>query len=104
MDVYVYRAALLCAECGEATKTRLGGPVGGSADDESTYDSNDYPKGPYPDGGGEADSPQHCGSCRVLLENPLTDNGRDYVLTNVYDSLGGVVGEWAEFYGLQIRD
>jgi hypothetical protein len=27
---------------------------------ESDYDSEDLPKGPYADGGGEADTPQHC--------------------------------------------
>lgn len=103
MDVYVYQAAFLCAECGEALRACLDKPA--DPNDESTYDSDDYPKGPYPDGGGEADSPQQCDNCQVFLENPLTDDGRDYVLSLVYGALGvTIVGQWAEFYGLQIRD
>jgi hypothetical protein len=42
---------------------------------ESDYDSDDLPKGPYADGGGEADTPQHCDDCRRFLENPLTGDG-----------------------------
>lgn len=30
--------------------------------DESLYDSGEWPKGPYGNGGGEANSPQHCGA------------------------------------------
>ena len=40
--------------------------------DESDYDSDDLSKGPYPDDGGEADTPRHCDTCGVFLENPLT--------------------------------
>ena len=30
-------------------------------------------------GGGESDTPQHCDDCDVFLENPLTDDGNEYV-------------------------
>jgi hypothetical protein len=43
--------------------------------DENDYDSDDLPKGPYPNGGGEADTPQYCDGCGILLENPLTQAG-----------------------------
>ena len=67
--------------------------------DEDSYDSDDYPKGPYYDGGGEADSPNHCGNCSVHLENPLTTDGEEYVKTSVKDALGGQVAqEWKEYY------
>lgn len=46
---------------------------------ESDYDSDDLPKGPYADGGGEADTPQHCDACGGFLENPLTAEGLAYV-------------------------
>jgi len=40
--------------------------------DESDYDRDNLPKGPCPDDGGEADTPQHCDTCGVFLGNPLT--------------------------------
>ena len=43
--------------------------------DENDYDSDDLPKGPYSNGGGEADTPQHCDGCGAFLENPLTGDG-----------------------------
>lgn len=58
----------------------------------------------YPDGGGEADSPQHCGNrdCQKHLGNPLTSDGIDYCLEALTDynlrGYGCVVTltEWAE--------
>jgi len=47
---------------------------GGEVYCESCRSLND--DGPYPDGGGEADAPQHCGGCGVFLENPLTRRTR----------------------------
>jgi hypothetical protein len=70
----------------------------GIADDG---DSNEYPQGPYPNGGGEADSPQHCGSCHAFLENPLTGDGNDYVLSYIADDPereNAVTNEWREYY------
>jgi hypothetical protein len=80
-EAYVYQAAMICADCAEKVKDQLGvlGRVPIEPDNESTYDSDDYPKGPYPDGGGEADYPQHCDLCNVFMENPLTGDGYAYV-------------------------
>ena len=69
---FMYRAALLCEDCGEAVRTALGPAA-------DTGDSDAYPQGPYSDGGGEADSPQHCDTCGVHLDNPLTPDGESYV-------------------------
>jgi len=46
---YVYQAAFLCAACGETLKHRLDadGKQPEDPDDETTFDSDDYPKGPY---------------------------------------------------------
>jgi hypothetical protein len=89
---YIYCADIYCNKCGEAIKAELGGfdeetgmvcidPSGECFDpsDETSFDSGGYPKGPYPDGGGEADSPQYCYGCDRFLENPLTTDGEDYV-------------------------
>ena len=42
---------------------------------ESDYGSDDLPKGPYAQGGGEAHTPQQCEGCRQFLGNPLTSDG-----------------------------
>jgi hypothetical protein len=79
MDAYIYRADIYCAEHGEQLRRerREYKPVDPS--NESSYDSDNYPKGPYPDGGGEADGPQFCGECGCFLENPLTTDGDAYM-------------------------
>ena len=110
MNVYVYRADLLCEECGEAARLGLNaqGKSPADLDDESTFDSDDYPKGPYPDGGGEADTPQHCGKCGLFLMNSLTATGEESVTRSVQayrDGHGGtweVLKEWLEFYGVDL--
>lgn len=55
-------------------------PAFADLSDESTFDSDDWPKGPYSDGGGgESDSPCHCDACGAFLWNPLTPDGAAYV-------------------------
>jgi hypothetical protein len=84
MDAYVYAADLYCEDCGRAIQKKL---------PEDTGDSDSYPQGPYPDGGGESDGPQHCGmgdgcpnamtlegvKIGVWLGNPLTSDGVEYM-------------------------
>jgi hypothetical protein len=81
LDVYMYRAALLCAEHGEEVRQQLtaAGKAPADPSEEHTYDSDEFPKGPYPNGGGEADGPQYCDQCGIFLENPLTDEGDRYM-------------------------
>jgi hypothetical protein len=72
--------------------------------DESSYDSDFFPKGPYCNGGGEADNPQHCDHCCTFLENPLTADGYKYVRECVWDRYFNedrpqeVVHTWEKFY------
>lgn len=94
MDVYIYEADIICAECGEIIRKEL----------TPSDDSNDYPQGPYSDGGGEADIPQHCGACHVFLKNPLTKDGVEYVREALLDwHQGECVQEWASFYGIELE-
>lgn len=79
MNAYVYQAALHCADCAAKLIAELAPPPNMQPRNESTWDSDDYPKGPYADGGGEADCPQHCDTCGAFLENPLTAEGENYV-------------------------
>jgi len=111
MKAFMYRAALLCVACGEARCEELTGAglAPATPANESSFDSDDFPKGPYGDGGGEADCPQACDRCMAFLENPLTADGVAYVVEAVvaYHSAGGIMGrgkievisEWLDFYG-----
>lgn len=106
MNVYQYQAALYCEHCGEEIRQRLTaeGKAPANPDDECTYDSDDFPKGPYPDGGGEADCPQHCDSCHAFLENELTTQGQEYVTEAFLEYLTcfrgdeSTIAQWREFY------
>ena len=109
MDAFIYQAALWCPDCTRTLKKQLRAEGKDPRDytDQYTYDSDEYPKGPLSDGGGEADSPQHCDACNVFLENPLTSDGEDYVREVVRRDhekrkrgakANPVVGEWKEFY------
>lgn len=106
MNAYIYCADLYCADCGQSIRQTLDrqGKAPASRDNESSYDSSDYPKGPFHDGGGEADCPQHCGSCGMFLENPLTSDGLDYVRQAI-DGPGKpeVLADWRAFYGDQLQ-
>ena len=68
-DAYIYCADLYCASCAERIMRELPKPA------EEPFDSEEYPCGPYADGGGESDSVQHCADCGAMLENPLTEEG-----------------------------
>lgn len=105
MDAYIYAADLYCADCGEDIRSRLTqeGKAPSDPDDETSYDSDEFPKGPFADGGGEADCPQHCGGCGAFLENPLTSDGVDYVTkAGVEPDISDTVREWGRFYGIHV--
>jgi len=114
MLVYIYAADIYCEQCGEAIRKRIEreGFAPANPDDERSYDSDEFPKGPYCDGGGEADCPQHCGAgpqcvnaiefddghkVGAWLENELTTDGAEYVRQAIRE--GGEVAElWADYY------
>lgn len=116
MDAYIYNADIYCEQCGERIKARLDaeGHTPKNPDDERTFDSSEYPKGPFSDGGGEADTPQHCGEGEkclnalvlsdgtkvgCMLENDLTQAGAEYVKEYLRDDPDSeVVQLWANFY------
>ena len=120
-DVYVYQADFLCEDCASKIIEQLK-----KKHIEDTEDSNDFPQGPYSDGGGEADSPHHCGmnekcinkvhvpggvSIGCPLGNPLTSEGVVYVrdaiaedITNESAHKRGVGRLWAHIYSDVLRD
>jgi len=116
---FIYNADVFCDKCGEEIRDRLlteaAQVCGDLADargfdhqDESTYDSSEFPK--YADGECETDSPSHCGAhadCLAptllsdgspvgqLLGTNLTPDGVEYVCEAIAD--GGLVAElWAD--------
>ena len=115
MNAYIYQAALFCEDCARDIRKhiKLAGDAPENPGDEYSYDSDEFPKGPYSDGGGAADCPHHCdsgadclnaielpGGAKIgaWLENDLTAEGAEYVRQAVAD--GGDVAElWAQWYG-----
>lgn len=112
MDAFIFNAALYCENCGNEIRARITAANNAPADpdDEESYDSGDFPKGPYTDGGGESDAPEHCDSCKVFLENPLTRDGVSYVQGKIKEHFTSgrgsaeVLKVWAEFYKLPFND
>jgi hypothetical protein len=89
-DVYTYQGALYCDDCAEQIIEEL--DAQGAEDDG---DSEQYPQGPYSDGGGESDIPQHCdngaqcvnavqvpGGAKIgcPFGNPLTDESASHLV------------------------
>ena len=120
---YVYQAALYCDDCGELIRDELEhqGKAPADPDDEHSYDSDDYPKGPYPDGGGESDGVWHCDAhedCEnaielpsgrkigAWLENPLTPDGVAWLCEVLRTGRGdlGVHALWREWYADELAD
>lgn len=93
MNAYIYRAALYCEPCAKLIR----------ADLDPAEDSDRFPQGPYPNGGGEADSPQHCDRCLLFLGNPLTSDGIEYTRQQIRKANpwrpGISILEWCAFYG-----
>lgn len=99
MDAFIFQADIYCQECGEDIAANIPFPAHAERGNESTWDSDEYPKGPYANGGGEADTPQHCACCRRFLQNPLTSDGEAYVREQADMGMTPTVREWVEFYG-----
>lgn len=104
MQVYIFQADIYCEDCAADIRNLLA--TGKRESDIEKEDSEHWPQGPYPNGGGEADCPQHCGACNLFLENPLTDDGYNYASEAIADQVFGeghrgtvlILREWAKFY------
>ena len=103
MNAYIYRADIYCESCVEKIKAAIDADRHSRGYVAPLYereDSDRYPQGPYANGGGESDSPQHCGKCGDFLENPLTSQGQLYLtemLTEVSD-VDEPQRTWCAFY------
>lgn len=117
MDAYLYESALYCGPCIVERLIRQGKASPAGRDmrpalvleqivaangflSESDYDSGDLPKGPFSNGGGEADCPQHCDDCGEFLENPLTGDGEKYIREAIAGEPNETTALWAAYYGV----
>lgn len=106
MNVYMHQASLYCEDCAES----MGGIETPILEDyiasDTGHDSDSAIIGPIANGGGEADTPQHCDSCNCHLENELTDHGMAYIMQAFADRDGNgeTLAEWFEFYSDRISD
>lgn len=102
MLTYIYKADIYCKKCGEDIREDLKAegkvPALMNLNDEFSFDSDDFPKGPYEANHDAADYPQHCGNCGVFLENALTEDGIAYVREAIAKDTGKCIEEWREFY------
>jgi hypothetical protein len=116
MKVYIYKASLLCNECGEKLRRELQGQglAPKDPDNEYSYDSDSFPKGPMYCG--ESDNVEHCMNQEACvnalkldngtligtwLENELTTEGRQRLME--YIALGGELSKlWANWYNVDI--
>jgi hypothetical protein len=111
MEVYMYQADLYCNRCGIDIRKRLR-----REGKRPSADSGEWPQRHF-NGGGEADTPQHCGSGEdclqplelggnkfgCWLENQLTDEGKAYVRDRIAGDPAGqnvVTQFWAEAYDI----
>ena len=103
-DVYMFQGALLCEDCGRDVQDNLRkkGKAPEDEGDEESFDSDDFPKGPFGDGGGEADSIHHCDSNESCLNaiklpcgskigawlgNDLTSEGDKWLAESIRESI-----------------
>lgn len=97
-DFYVFQAAHLCALCGQDALEDTPKPAGFDPDDEHTWDSGDYPKGPYVAEHQETDCPAHCDHCGSFIPMGLTSEGKRYVLEARAKGNSMTAQVWAEHY------
>jgi hypothetical protein len=93
-EVYVFQADLYCEDCARTIAAQLDASAS-----PNVGDSDSYPQGPYPEGGGEADDPHFCASRKSCsnsinvgnqtigcpLGNSLTHDGAETLITSVLD-------------------
>lgn len=119
MNSYIYCADRYCEDCGELIKQGLDAEGKRPKSlDEHTFDSDEYPKGPY--GPEEGDGVEHCGNHEACvnaivlsdgskigawLENSLTSHGiesvREEILSRQQEQ-NEVLALWKEWYAEEL--
>ena len=127
MKVFFYNADIYCEDCGEDIKQQIRNEAKAAGKLLKEYldvdalcdaDTDTWPQLAL-DGGGESDSPQHCGSHEcclnatllksgnkvgMFLENSLISDGNEYVKEQALNDIkskgevGEVVQMWLDYY------
>ena len=80
MEIYIYKAAYHCSDCIKKILPAIPlSKVPPDPLDETAYDSDDYPKGPYESGIVDKSDTVEYDSCGTLLCIPLTGEGYAYL-------------------------
>lgn len=111
-EYYIYMADCYCDGCMEKWKEEHAAHKPEDADDETTYDSDEWPKGPFSQE--ESDTPQHCGNGEdcvnaitlkdgtkigAMLDSELTHAGVEYVKEEHAEGPTEVTELWIEHFG-----
>lgn len=101
---YIYQADLWCDDCGADLCRELPTPEGYDPQNESSWDSDDYPKYADPEA---TDTPQHCANgieCGDIIGDELTDEGHEYVREAWRENPDSpVVAEWITHFGVEFE-
>lgn len=100
MDIFIFKGDIICEDCAKYIEDMIRKYAPENVGHNST---TKWPQGPFPNGGGEADCPQHCSECHMFLENPLTDEGYRYVRERLalLGSMGSKIRtQWRKFYDI----
>jgi len=121
--MFIYAAACYCDKCGRAIQQDVLKTLNKTAEDfedERTFDSDEYPKGPYDDEQ-ESDSPEHCASgqdcldptiigdqvCGYFFGNNLTTYGVENLQEMHKNQTSEITKFWMDYYnscGYSIED
>jgi hypothetical protein len=121
VDCFIYAADVYCEDCGRDIRSRIKreGFAPTDPSDESSYDSDEFPKGPYSGDEMTGDTPDHCAcgpeclnaleladglKVGCFLENPLTLAGERYVKEMHTESRSEITRLWMDHYGLNETD
>lgn len=119
LPYWIHQADCYCPECTEDICKHLlaSGIPAEDEDDQSSYDSDQWPKGEF--SGDECDSPNHCGSMGdcvnaitladgtkvgALLDNTMTTDGAVYIREQHKDNPSEVTALWVEHFGIELPD
>ena len=72
MNVYIDNNNFYCENCKDEVRNKL-----------IEIGSSEVIRGPYPDGGGETDYPNHCVICGIAFRNKLTPHGVNCVIESL---------------------
>lgn len=102
--VWVFKALYVCEACVADFKARTSRPAHVDENDEHSYDSDVWPKGPFYTSEMRVDAPVHCDSCGALAICGLTDDGVFYVADCLREACASsipteVLDGWANVYG-----